>query len=103
MPNFPHFPVLREAKKTNGGWRVWGIDDGSCGMAPYMPPPPPSASDTVLEFHTAINKRDVEKLDKLLSPDCEYEDLIFYIPFEGKEVKYCFLLKGEVGKYPEFI
>ncbi|PON99663.1 Polyketide cyclase SnoaL-like domain containing protein [Trema orientale] len=69
----------------NGRCSVRGIDDGSCGIQPYMPPPQPSASGVVRDFHDAINARDMNKLDQLLSEECHYEDLTFYLPFEGKE------------------
>ena len=72
----------------NGGWRIRGIDDGSCGVEPYMPPPPPSALYVVQDFYSAMNARNINKLNQILSNSCHYEDLIFYIPFEGKEV--CF-------------
>lgn len=73
-------------------WRQWCSDDGSCGIAPFSPQIP-SALDLVDEFYKAINVDDTEtldeKLDQILSDDCEYQDLFFYIPFKGKQV-FCF-------------
>lgn len=69
-------------------WRQWCSDDGSCGIAPFSPQIP-SALDLVDEFYKAINVDDTEtldeKLDQILSDDCEYQDLFFYIPFKGKQ------------------
>ncbi|KAM6542509.1 hypothetical protein CsatB_006956 [Cannabis sativa] len=65
-----------------GGWRIQGIDDGSCGIAPYMAPSP---IDVVEDFHKYVNERNLDKLDQLLTNNCHYEDLLFYVPFLGKE------------------
>lgn len=81
-----HRPKFHEILSRGRGWRARGIDDGSCGIPPYVPPPPPSASDVARKFYEAINTRDDERLNELLSDNCHYEDLIFYIPFQGKEV-----------------
>ncbi|XP_062097467.1 uncharacterized protein LOC133803435 [Humulus lupulus] len=72
----------KELARNNGGWSIQGIDDGSCGIAPYMPPSP---IGVVEEFHKHLNKRDLNKLDELLTNNCHYEDLLFYVPFEGRE------------------
>ncbi|MBA0710753.1 hypothetical protein Golax_010021, partial [Gossypium laxum] len=58
-------------------------DDGSCGIAPQWSTP--SVSNLVQEFYTAINVKNTHRLDQLLSNDCIFQDLIFYIPFGGKE------------------
>lgn len=79
----------KEYLAKNGGWKTRGIDDGSCGIAPETPP---SVLDIVQEFHYAINNRDLKKFDDLLSPSCHYEDLIFYIPFQGREVCFSILI-----------
>ncbi|KAM3711554.1 hypothetical protein ACB098_01G118100 [Castanea mollissima] len=75
-------------KRKEDQWRLWCTDDGSCGIAP-LPPPIPSASNLIHEFYTAINTKNSEELnenlDPLLSEDCVYQDLFFYIPFQGKK------------------
>lgn len=65
-------------------WRVFGSDDGSCGIAPL--PLPPSVLEAVQDFYKAINAKDIQALEQLLADDCHYQDLVFYVPFVGKEV-----------------
>jgi hypothetical protein len=76
-------------KSKEDQWRVRCGDDGSCGIAPFSPNIP-SAVELIKEFYSAINSKDPqileEKLDQLLSDGCEYQDLFFYIPFQGKQV-----------------
>ncbi|GMY29394.1 Nuclear transport factor 2 family protein, putative, partial [Fagus crenata] len=75
-------------KRKEDQWRLWCSDDGSCGIAP-LPPPIPSTSNLIHDFYSAINAKDTEelqdKVDPLLSQDCVYQDLFFYIPFQGKQ------------------
>ncbi|KAL6213992.1 hypothetical protein ACLB2K_013430 [Fragaria x ananassa] len=70
-------------KRKDEQWRVFGSDDGSCGIAPM--PAPPSAAELAKDFYNAINSKDINKLDPLLAEDCQYQDLVFYVPFEGKK------------------
>jgi hypothetical protein len=78
-----------QKSKEDYQWRVGCGDDGSCGIAPFSPHIP-SALDLIKDFYNAINSKDPEKLDEtldqLLSDACEYQDLFFYIPFQGKQV-----------------
>jgi hypothetical protein len=78
-----------QKSKEDHQWRVGCGDDGSCGIAPFSPHIP-SALDLIKDFYNAINSKDPEKLDEtldqLLSDACEYQDLFFYIPFQGKQV-----------------
>ena len=80
--------IIQKSKEDQ--WRLWCTDDGSCGIAPSQPSPIPSASKLIHEFYTAINTKNSEELneslDPLLSEDCVYQDLFFYIPFQGKKV-----------------
>lgn len=82
-------------------WRLCGSDDGSCGIAPFSPQIP-SAVDVIEKFYKAINSEETEKLDEkldqILSDHCAYQDLFFYIPFEGKQVFY-FLFSSSVFFY----
>ncbi|XP_059455730.1 uncharacterized protein LOC132185930 [Corylus avellana] len=75
-------------KSKEDQWRVRCGDDGSCGIAPFSPHIP-SAVDLIKQFYSAINSKDPqildEKFDQLLSDGCEYQDLFFYIPFQGKQ------------------
>ncbi|BBH08822.1 Nuclear transport factor 2 family protein [Prunus dulcis] len=72
-------------------WRVFGSDDGSCGIAPL--PLPPSVLEAVQDFYKAINAKDIQALEQLLADDCHYQDLVFYVPFVGKEAIVHFLTK----------
>lgn len=80
--------VGRNSKKLDGHehkWRIWGIDDGSCGVAPW-PAPPPSVMELIKDFYKAVNAKDLNHLDQLLSNECLFQDLIFYETFQGKQV-----------------
>ncbi|PRQ24824.1 putative NTF2-like domain-containing protein [Rosa chinensis] len=71
-------------KRKDEQWRVFGSDDdGSCGIAPI--PAPPSVAELAKDFYNAINSKDISKLDPLLADNCQYQDLVFYVPFEGKK------------------
>ncbi|XP_010539714.1 PREDICTED: uncharacterized protein LOC104813701 isoform X2 [Tarenaya hassleriana] len=48
-----------------------------------MPPYP--TSDLIRDFCSAMNAKDVKKLNLLLAEDCLFMDLIFYMPFGGKQ------------------
>ncbi|KAK9944037.1 hypothetical protein M0R45_009621 [Rubus argutus] len=63
--------------------RLFGSDDGSCGIAPM--PAPPSVLELAKDFYRAINSKDINQLEPLLADDCQYQDLVFYVPFEGKK------------------
>ncbi|XVE60168.1 hypothetical protein DITRI_Ditri05aG0106400 [Diplodiscus trichospermus] len=71
------------SKMKEDQWKVCCSNDGSCGIAPIWSTP--SVLDLVLDFYSAINLRDTQKLNQLLSDDCVFQDLIFYIPFGGKQ------------------
>ncbi|XP_022765886.1 uncharacterized protein LOC111310731 [Durio zibethinus] len=76
-------PNLYDNKRKEKQWRVYCSNDGSCGIAPQWSTP--SVLDLVQDFYSAINVKDTQKLDQLLSHDCLFQDLIFYIPFSGKQ------------------
>ncbi|PNX79427.1 nuclear transport factor 2 family protein, partial [Trifolium pratense] len=76
-------PNLRK-KCSIDKWKARGSDDGSCGVAPEFLPNP-SAVHIVHEFYEAFNKKDTETLKQLLSPNCVYQDLLFYTAYEGQE------------------
>ncbi|KAH1096736.1 hypothetical protein J1N35_013657 [Gossypium stocksii] len=84
-------------------WRVCCRNDGSCGIAPQWSTP--SVLHLVQEFYTAINVKNTHKLDQLLSNDCIFQDLIFYIPFGGKESIMNFLqnLMEAMGQNVHFV
>ncbi|KAJ7959251.1 putative Nuclear transport factor 2 family protein [Quillaja saponaria] len=100
---FPFFPLTLERQKhttdigkqlrNDDHWKTWCSDDGSCGISPLPLPPPTSVQDVILEFYNAINTKDTEKFDQILSDDCVHQDLIFYTPFQGKENVKNFLCK----------
>lgn len=70
-------------KRKYDQWRLFGSDDGSCGIAPM--PAPPSVLELAKDFYRAINSKDINQLEPLLADDCQYQDLVFYVPFEGKK------------------
>lgn len=70
-------------KRKDDQWRVFGSDDGSCGIAPMSAPP--SVLELAKDFYKAINSKDIKQLEPLLADDCQYQDLVFYVPFEGKK------------------
>ncbi|XP_019416536.1 PREDICTED: uncharacterized protein LOC109327825 [Lupinus angustifolius] len=66
-------------------WKAWCSDDGSCGVVPEFLPPP-SYKEIIIEFYKALNTKDTETLEQLLSPnECSYEDYVLYGRVEGKE------------------
>ncbi|MCI00487.1 hypothetical protein A2U01_0021506 [Trifolium medium] len=77
-------PNLRK-KCSIDKWKAHGSDDGSCGVSPEFLPNP-SPVHIVHEFYEAFNKKDTETLKQLLSPNCVYQDLLFYTAYEGQEV-----------------
>lgn len=95
-------------KSKEDQWRVRNGDDGSCGIAPFSPNIP-SALDLVKDFYSAINSKDPqileEKLDQLLSDGCEYQDLFFYIPFQGKQgiKKFLCNVMEATGEHIQFV
>ncbi|XVF67310.1 hypothetical protein PTKIN_Ptkin10aG0110600 [Pterospermum kingtungense] len=79
------------SKSKEDQWKVLcSNDDGSCGIPPQYWSTP-SVLDLVRDFYSAINVKDTQKLDQLLSDDCVFQDLIFYIPFGGKQSTINFL------------
>lgn len=74
-------------KKGGDLWRVW-CQDWSCGIPP--PQYPLSTIETIEAFFSSINDNPPEQLDlqlgRVLTQHCEFNDLVFYIPFQGKEV-----------------
>ena len=75
---------LREVCQ-NEKWKAWCSHDGSSGVAPHEFPSP--RSQLVLDFYEAVNEKNIQKLEQLLSPrHCAYHDLLFYGPYEGKQV-----------------
>jgi len=78
-------PNLKKQLKI-GKWKICGIDDGSDGVSPEFLPASPSPVHIVHEFYETFNKKDTETLKQLLSPNCVYQDLLFYTAYEGQEV-----------------
>jgi len=78
-------PNLKKQLNT-GKWKIRGSDDGSGSVAPEFLPASPSPVHIVHEFYEAFNKKDTETLKQLLSPNCVYQDLLFYTAHEGQEV-----------------
>ncbi|XVF64384.1 hypothetical protein PTKIN_Ptkin09bG0165100 [Pterospermum kingtungense] len=73
------------SKSKEEQWKVFcSNDDESCGISPQYGSTP-AVLDLIQEFYRAINVKDIQKLDQLLSDDCVFQDLIFYIPFGGKQ------------------
>jgi hypothetical protein len=66
-------------------WKARASGDGSSGVPPEFLPNP-SPIHIVHEFYKAFNKKDTETLKQLLSPNCVYQDLLFYTAYEGQEV-----------------
>ncbi|GLU07044.1 hypothetical protein SLE2022_240230 [Rubroshorea leprosula] len=74
----------RKSKKDQ--WRVWCSADGASATSPEGPVMMPnSVLNLTQEFYNAINAKDTKKLDQILSNDCTFQDLIFYIPVGGKQ------------------
>lgn len=77
-------PNLKRPLKVEK-WKVRSSDDGSGSVAPEFLPESPSPVHLVHEFYEAFNKKDTETLKQLLSPNCVYQDLLFYTAYEGQE------------------
>ncbi|KAF3445544.1 hypothetical protein FNV43_RR10720 [Rhamnella rubrinervis] len=41
--------------------------------------------ELIQDFHKAVNAKDLHRLDQLLANDCQFQDLIFYETFQGKQ------------------
>ncbi|XVF37125.1 hypothetical protein REPUB_Repub19eG0118600 [Reevesia pubescens] len=91
------------SKSKEDQWRVCCSNDGSCGIAPQWSTP--SVVDLIQDFYSAINVKDTQKLEQLLSHDCVFQDLIFYIPFGGKQsiIKFLQDLMEAMGKNVQFV
>lgn len=84
---------LNVEKKSKGlldEWRIRCNEDGSCGIPPKFSHL--SVIELLQEFYKAINSKDKNKLEELLSEDCHFQDLIFYDHFEGKQVFIIFVV-----------
>ncbi|KAL0297597.1 UNVERIFIED_CONTAM: hypothetical protein Sradi_6811800 [Sesamum radiatum] len=44
-----------------------------------------SPAETIMQFYSAINEKNLKQLDKLITEDCFFEDLSFPKPFQGKK------------------
>lgn len=78
--------IGRKSKEFLNLWRIWCNEDGSSAIPPMSPPL--SVKELIQEFYKAINDKDKEKVEELLSVDCHFHDLMFYDHFDGKEVGY---------------
>ncbi|XP_058085752.1 uncharacterized protein LOC131233158 [Magnolia sinica] len=45
----------------------------------------PSLHELVNHFYGAINNKDTKALEALISDECRFEELVFYLPFDKKE------------------
>ncbi|GLT32178.1 hypothetical protein SLA2020_068640 [Shorea laevis] len=73
-------------KSKDDQWRVWCSADGAGETSPEgSVMMPNSVLNLTQEFYNAINAKDTKKLDQILSKDCTFQDLIFYIPVGGKQ------------------
>ncbi|XP_048332165.2 uncharacterized protein LOC125423052 isoform X1 [Ziziphus jujuba] len=75
--------IGRKSKEFLNLWRIWCNEDGSSAIPPISPPL--SVKELIQEFYKAINDKDKEKVEELLSVDCHFHDLMFYDHFDGKE------------------
>ncbi|CAL5204003.1 unnamed protein product [Lathyrus oleraceus] len=66
-------------------WKARDSGDESGEVSPEFLPSSPSPVHIVHEFYEAFNKKDTETLKLLLSPECVYQDLLFYSAYEGQE------------------
>ncbi|KAF5938586.1 hypothetical protein HYC85_022845 [Camellia sinensis] len=48
-------------------------------------PNPLSSSDSIKQFYTSINEKNVNKLREFISDDCYFDDCSFIKPFQGKK------------------
>lgn len=69
-------------------WKARDSGDESGDVSPEFLPSSPSPVHIVHEFYEAFNKKDTETLKLLLSPECVYQDLLFYSAYEGQEVSF---------------
>ncbi|RWR89463.1 putative Nuclear transport factor 2 family protein [Cinnamomum micranthum f. kanehirae] len=93
-------------KKGGDLWRV-RCQDWSCGIPP--PQYPLSTIETIKIFYSSINDKPPEQLEvqlgSVLTQNCEFNDLVFYLPFQGKEgvIKFLKQLKDAMGKNVKLI
>lgn len=45
---------------------------------------PSPLSDTIIEFYSSVNEKDLNKLKQLIPDDCVFEDLAYFKPLKGK-------------------
>ncbi|KAL5989096.1 hypothetical protein ACLOJK_027198 [Asimina triloba] len=69
--------------KRRGEWRA-RCQDWSCGIPP--PDATPSVDEVVNNFYATVNEKDKKKLEEIICDDCHFEEFIFYLPFDTKEV-----------------
>ncbi|KAF5735442.1 putative Nuclear transport factor 2 family protein [Tripterygium wilfordii] len=77
------YGALAKTKIKEDQWRVWcSHNDSSADHQRSLPSPVVSL---IQDFYSAINYKDLQKLDQVLADDCVFIDLIFYNPFAGKQ------------------
>ncbi|WOL09984.1 hypothetical protein Cni_G18738 [Canna indica] len=66
--------------------------------------PLPPQSDLVQKFYSSINKKDLSRLEKLLSKDCVIDDMVYPKPLNGKRIRQFFEnLTRAMGKHVRFV
>jgi len=75
------FPLtLVGEKRPKIGLRNWKVGAGESGELV-----PRSVIESVVkDFHRALNDKNIEELQQLISDDCEYQDYLFYSPYKGQ-------------------
>lgn len=69
-------------------WKSWRIACKDDSVFDLQQSSDYSASlELVKKFYRLINRKDKLGLLELISDECFYEDLVFYSPFQGKEVR----------------
>ncbi|KAG6510653.1 hypothetical protein ZIOFF_028681 [Zingiber officinale] len=75
----------------------------SSPLEPHKVPLPPQSA-VVRKFYSSINGKELNSLEKLLSKDCIFQDLVYSRPFKGKSIShYLKDLTRAMGKNVRFV
>lgn len=70
-------PKIGLRKERSEKWKVGAGESGELVARSVI-------ESIVKDFHRALNDKNMEELQQLISDDCEYQDYLFYSPYKGQ-------------------